>query len=118
MAKPQRKIFDIVALIEKHEPVSPNRLTEITGDWRQTIDMYIRKAHQSGLIHIAGYEPSPFGPGYTDVKLWAHGKGVDAKRVTFREKRRMKTVEKIRAKRALIDAHRDPLVEAFFGAAA
>jgi predicted HTH transcriptional regulator len=55
MAKPQKKIFQIVALIEANGPISANRLTEITDDWRQTIDMYIRKAHKLGLIHIADF---------------------------------------------------------------
>jgi hypothetical protein len=118
MAKPQKKIFQIVALIEANGPVSANRLTEITDDWRQTIDMYIRKAHKLGLIHIADFGPSPYGAGYGDVKLWAAGKGIDAKRVCFRQKRQIRTVERIRAKRQMIDAHPDPLAQAFFGQAA
>jgi hypothetical protein len=79
MAKPKTKINEIVALIEKHGPVSPNRLTEITGDFRQSIDKYVRQAHDAGLIHVAAFGPSPFG-GNRTVKLYAAGKGVNVQR--------------------------------------
>jgi hypothetical protein len=85
MAKPQRKIQEIVALIEKHGPVSPNRLTELTGDFRQSVDKYIRLAHSAGMIHVDSFGPSPLG-GNRKVKLYAHGKGVDAARVLVRER--------------------------------
>jgi hypothetical protein len=117
MAKPEVKIYEIVALIEKHGPISPNRLTEITGDWRQTIDAYIRKAHARKMIHISGFGPSPFGTN-REVKLYKAGKGVDAKRLTYRERRREQSIERIRQKRtALNKCQRDPLDAALFGAA-
>lgn len=79
MSKPKTKINEIVALIEKHGPISPNRLTEITGDFRQSIDKYIREAHDAGLIHVAAFGPSPFG-GNRTVKLYAIGKGISIER--------------------------------------
>ena len=47
MAKPKVKIYELIALIKEHGPVSPNRLTELTGDFRQSIDKYIRQAHRA-----------------------------------------------------------------------
>ncbi|MFL9904651.1 hypothetical protein PQR71_42100 [Paraburkholderia fungorum] len=79
MSKPKTKIYEIVELIRQHGPVSPNRLTNITGDIRQSIDKYVRQAHDAGLIHIAALGPSPFG-GNRTVKLYAYGKGIDAQR--------------------------------------
>lgn len=79
MSKPKTKFYEIVALIEKYGPVSPNRLTEITGDFRQSIDKYVREAHLAELIHVAAFGPSPFG-GNRTVKLYAAGKGADAQR--------------------------------------
>jgi len=66
-------------LIRDQGPISANALVDLTGDWRQTIDCYIREARAAGLLHIAGFGPSPFG-GRRTVKLWAFGAGVDAKR--------------------------------------
>ncbi|CAG4889438.1 hypothetical protein [Paraburkholderia gardini] len=118
MSKPKTKIYEIVALIREHGPVSPNRLTELTGDFRQSVDKYIRQAHDMGLIHIADFGPSPLG-GNRTVKLYAYGKGIDAKRVYAIDRARQKTIEKIRAKRtALNRPHRDTYVEALFGAVA
>lgn len=79
MSKPKTKIYEIVALIQRNGPVSPNRLTELTGDYRQTIDKYIRLAHMAGLVHVAEFGPSPLG-GNRTVKLYAAGKGTDAQR--------------------------------------
>lgn len=79
MAKPHKKIYELVGLIEKHGPISPNALTDMTGDHRQSIDKYIRLAHQAEMIHIARFAPSPFG-GKRTVKEYAYGKGVDAYR--------------------------------------
>lgn len=79
MAKPKTKINEIVALIDKYGPVSPNRLTEITGDFRQSIDKYVREAHLAEFIHVAAFGQSPFG-GNRTVKLYAAGKGIDAQR--------------------------------------
>lgn len=79
MAKPKTKIYELLRLIREHGPVSPNRLTELSGDLRQSIDKYIREAHDSKLIHIAGFAPSPLG-GNRTVKLYSFGKGVDAVR--------------------------------------
>lgn len=118
MAKPKVKIFELVELIRVHGPVSPNRLTELSGDWRQSVDQYIRKAHSAGLIHIAGFGPSPFG-GNRTVKLYAAGRGVDAKRPYARELHHEQAIQKIREKRGvLVKCRRDSMTEAFFGAAA
>lgn len=79
MSKPKTKIYEIVALIEKHGPISPNALTELTGDFRQSIDRYVRLAHEAEMIHVDSFGPSPFG-GNRKVKLYAVGKGIDAQR--------------------------------------
>jgi hypothetical protein len=79
MSKPKTKIYEILDLIRQHGPVSANRLTELTGDLRQSIDKYVRQAHDAGLIHIATFGPSPLG-GNRTVKLYMVGKAVDAQR--------------------------------------
>lgn len=79
MSKAKTKIYELVELVRMHGPISPNRLTELTGDFRQSIDRYVREAHDAGLIHIAAHGPSPFG-GNRTVKLYAVGKGIDAQR--------------------------------------
>jgi hypothetical protein len=86
MAKPHRKLHELVVLIEKHGPISPNALTDLTGDHRQSIDKYIRLAHRAGMIHVASLGPSPFG-GNRTVKLYAHGKGIDAQRPTKKSRK-------------------------------
>ncbi|WCM21391.1 hypothetical protein NDK50_08065 [Paraburkholderia bryophila] len=80
MSKPKTKIHELIDLIREHGPVSPNRLTELSGDMRQSVDKYVRQAHDKGLIHIAAFGPSPLG-GNRTVKLYAYGKDVDAERV-------------------------------------
>lgn len=117
MAKPKTKIYEIVALIEKHGPISPNALTDMTGDFRQSVDKYIRLAHKANLIHIDSFGPSPLG-GNRTVKLYACGKGIDAERVYYRDRKHAESGEKIRAKRSsLTKCRRDPMVTALFGAA-
>lgn len=79
MAKHFTKLPQILELIREYGPVSPNRLTELSGDMRQSVDKYIRQAHEDRMIHIAGFGPSPLG-GNRTVKLYAIGEGVDAER--------------------------------------
>ena len=119
MAKPKFKIYELVALIELHAPISPNRLTDITGDHRQSIDQYIRQARNAGLIHISGYEASPYG-GNRTVKLYSPGKGIDAERVYAKDRRQAETIAKIQEKHARLAkcARRDPFIEAMYGSAA
>jgi hypothetical protein len=101
MSKPTVKLFELVELIRKHGPVSPNRLTELSGDWRTSIDKYIRQAHKARLIHIAAFGPSPHGKNRT-VKLYAIGEGVDAKRVYAREREHREAQQRIREKRGVL----------------
>jgi hypothetical protein len=79
MSKPKTKIYEIVELIRLHGPVSPNRLTELTGDFRQSVDRYVRQAHLAEMIHVSGFGPNPLGIN-RDVKLYSIGQGVDAQK--------------------------------------
>jgi len=118
MSKPKVKLYELVELIRLHGPISANRLTELTGDWRQSIDWYIRQAHDAELIHIFDFGPSPHG-GNRTVKLYVIGKGIDAKRVYASDRERLAAQQKIREKRAvLVKCQRDPIDEALFGAVA
>jgi hypothetical protein len=130
MSKPKVKLYELVDLIEQHGPVSPNRLTELSGDFRQSVDKYIRQAHDQGLIHIAEFGPSPCG-GNRTVKLYVAGKGIDAKRQyaakkphvrMSRETRRSRVAARAKAAREARlkselsrPAYRDELTSAFFG---
>jgi hypothetical protein len=130
MSKPKTKIYEIVELIRQHGPVSPNRLTEMTGDMRQSVDRYIRECHEAGLIHVEAYGPSPVIEGRT-VKLWAVGIGEDAKRPRAKEKprvyqrkgtpksRQQTKARANRARRIVEEANRlparDPISIAWFG---
>lgn len=130
MSKPAFRIDNLLDLIEKKGPISPNRLTEISGIARQTVDKYIRRAHKAELIHIASFGPSPFG-GKKTVKLWTYGKGEDARRVYVKTpskprkpKGTPKSIQMIKALsarklRALEEANRmpvrDPITMALFG---
>lgn len=119
MSKKKWKLDALLALIEKHGPVSPNRLAELSGDMRQSIDKYVRQAHLAELIHVDSYGPNPNGNGGKDVKLWVIGRRVDAKRQYFEDKRRAKYIEGLREKRlVLVKCRRDPSVESIFGEAA
>ena len=93
MARHHTKIPELLALIREHGPVSPNRLTELTGDFRQSIDKYIRQAHEDELIHVAAFEPSPLG-GNRTVKLYAIGAGKDAQRPYVHQKHQKRAAEK------------------------
>jgi len=118
MAKPKTKIYELLRLIREHGPVSPNRLTDLSGDLRQSVDKYVREAHDAGLIHIHSYGPNPTGSN-KDVKLWAFGKGVDAQRLYYRDKKQAAYIERLRAKRLQsVDCRRDSAVQAMFGEAA
>lgn len=97
MSRPKTKIYELLRLIREHGPVSPNRLTELSGDARQSINKYIRQAHQSKLIHVDSYGPNPTGCA-KEVKLWAFGKGEDAKRIYHAEKKRAQYIESLRAR--------------------
>lgn len=77
--RPKVKVAELVALVREHGPVSPNHLTELAGDFRQSIDRYIRLAHEAELIHIHSFAESPFG-GNRTIKMYAIGKGIDAAR--------------------------------------
>lgn len=117
MAKQKTKIYEIVALIEKHGPISPNALTDMTGDYRQSVDKYIRQAHKANLIHIDSFGPSPLG-GNRTVKLYACGKGIDAKRIYYKDRKQAESIEKIHEKHSSLSKfRRDPLISALFGAA-
>ena len=118
MAKPKTKIYELLRLIREHGPVSPNRLTELSGDARQSIDIYIRQAHKAGLIHVDSYGPNPTGSN-KEVKLWVFGKGDDAQRVYYAEKQHALYIEKLRERRRQqVSVERQPLDEALFGRAA
>lgn len=127
MARERFRLQQTIDLIREHGPISPNALTELTGDWRSCIDHYIRLAHEAGLIHIAAFGPSPFG-GNRTVKLWAYGPGEDAKRPKVPQKRYPKrhkgtpksreALQAIERRSAAVAARRDPMIEALFGSPA
>lgn len=90
MSKAKTKIYELVELVRQHGPISPNQLTELTGDFRQSIDRYVREAHDAGLIYVASLGPSPFG-GNRTVKMYAIGKGIDAQRASAERKAKAST---------------------------
>lgn len=130
MCKPAFKVNNLLKIIEEKGPISPNALTDLTGDVRQSVDKYIRQAHKAKLIYVAGFGPSPFG-GNSTVKLWAYGKGEDAIRVHAARKPKprkpagtSKSVQMVKAlsarkQRAFEEANRlpvhDPITMALFG---
>ena len=129
MPRPRHKVAELVELIRQHGPISPNALTKLTGDWRQSVDWYIRQAREADLIHIGGYELDTSRGENRTVKLYVFGPGVDAVRPKQPKKayqRPLKgtpmsvAVVQAREKRArrTVDVHRDPLVAALFGACA
>lgn len=116
MSKPKTKIYEIVELIRLHGPVSPNRLTELTGDFRQSVDRYIRLAHLAEMIHISGFGPNPLGIN-RDVKLYSFGAGVDAQKVgksTKRQSRRKEIAPNSRCGKAYTEAEKRILREIKF----
>jgi hypothetical protein len=130
--KAPTKAAELLNLIRIHGPVSPNRLVDITGDHRQSLDRYIRECHEANLIHVAAYGPSPTTEGRT-VKLWAIGPGEDAKRPRVKQKRyvyptkgtpKSRQASKARTdreRRIIEEANRlptrDPITAAWFGKA-
>jgi hypothetical protein len=126
-------LTQFVELVGNHEPVSPNRLVELTGYRRQDIDRLIRSARDpQRRMYIADFGPSPFG-GNRTVKLYARGDKPDAvrpyvKKKTYRRKRtgtphsraaaaaRRERAARLKRETQFVP-RRDPFTEAFFGPA-
>ncbi|MEX3961047.1 hypothetical protein AB4Y42_02335 [Paraburkholderia sp. EG286B] len=125
-------VAEFAKFVGANEPISPNRMVDISGYIRQDIDRYVRRARDEKLIFVSGYGPSPVRKGRR-VKLYSCGVGPDvvappiAKKKKVRKRTGTRTSQiavraseerKLRRKRELnFIPKRDPLTEAFFGPA-
>lgn len=74
-----KRVKSILAMIAT-EPMRVTSMAIAFGVTEQTIGQIIRRMHKSEMVHIAKRE------GYQQTAYYLAGKGIDAPKVTLREK--------------------------------